>query len=488
LDNPSWAFFFLTKTNIMRNLITKIISTGLIIATTMTASYAESPYFASGIKVGEVDQSSAIIWCRLTKEETAKFGLLPIFTEGLKDKDKDAINMPLEVVPGMEGEVRVLYWKVGKAVTELKTEWVKVKAENDFVHQFKIEDLNAHGKYEFAVEARKNSDAPVSSKMTGEFKTAPTKDQAPPIRFVVTTCQAVRSVDSGADGHLAYKQMLDFEPNFFVHTGDILYYDKAPLCKSIPQARAKWNIMFSYGHNKKLHRHVSSYFMKDDHDTLKNDCFQGQTYGDMTFDQGLAIFREQVPMGEKTYRTYRWGKDVQIWLTENRDFRSHNGMKDGPEKTILGEEQKAWLKKTIAESDATHKFIITPGPIVGPDKRGKADNHSNKAFFNEGQELRDFIKTQKNTYVICGDRHWQYCSKDPKTGVLEMGCGPINDQHKYGGAPKADPTIHKYFGKRGGFLGISVEDGKAKAEWFTTNDVDPSTGKPKVGHTERLGL
>ncbi len=246
--------------------------------------------------------------------------------------------------------------------------------------------------------------------------------------------------------------------------------------------------MFSYGHNKKLHRHVSSYFMKDDHDTLKNDCFQGQTYGDMTFDQGLAIFREQVPMGEKTYRTYRWGKDVQIWLTENRDFRSHNGMKDGPDKTILGEEQKAWLKKTIAESDATHKFIITPGPIVGPDKRGKADNHSNKAFFNEGQELRDFIKTQKNTYVICGDRHWQYCSKDPRTGVLEMGCGPINDQHKYGGAPKADPTIHKYFGKRGGFLGISVEDGKAKAEWFTTNDVDPSTGKPKVGHTERLGL
>lgn len=285
----------------------------------------------------------------------------------------------------------------------------------------------------------------------------------------------------------ANKQILDFEPDFFVHTGDILYYDKAPLCKTIAQARAKWNLMFSYGHNKNLHRHVSSYFMKDDHDTLKNDTFPGQTYGDLTFDQGLAIFREQVPMGEKTYRTYRWGRDVQIWMTENRDYRSANNMKDGPTKTILGEEQKAWLKKTILESDATHKFIITPGPIVGPDKRGKNDNHSNKGFFTEGQELRDFIGKLKNTYVICGDRHWQYCSKDPKTGVLEMGCGPINDQHKYGGNPGKHAEFHRYFGKKGGFLAVSVMNGKAKAEWFTTDDVDPATGKPKVAHTEKLG-
>ncbi len=90
----------------MRNFLSKLTCICLSLTSIV---YAESPYFASGIKVGEVDQSSAIIWCRLTKEETAKFGLLPIFTEGLKDKDKDIINMPLEVVPGMEGEVRVLY-------------------------------------------------------------------------------------------------------------------------------------------------------------------------------------------------------------------------------------------------------------------------------------------------------------------------------------------------------------------------------------------
>jgi len=346
--------------------------------------------------------------------------------------------------------------------------------------------LKPNNRYEFVAEARKLGGVEISSTMTGAFKTAPAKDQAVPVSFVVTTCQAVRSIDSGKEGHIAYKQMLDFNPDFFVHTGDILYYDKAPLCKNIAQARAKWNLMFAYGHNQNFHRHVSSYFMKDDHDTLKNDSFPGQTYGDLTFDQGLAIFREQVPMSEKTYRTFRWGRDVQIWMTENRDYRSHNRMEDGPAKTILGEEQKAWLKKTIAASDATHKFIITPGPIVGPDKKGKADNHANKAFYHEGQELRDFIAQQKNTYVICGDRHWQYCSKDPKTGVLEMGCGPINDQHNFGGNPGEVAKFHRYFGKKGGFLSVTVKDGEAKAEWLITNDVDEATGKPKVAHTEML--
>ena len=39
-------------------------------------------------------------------------------------------------------------------------------------------------------------------------------------------------------------------------------------------------------------------------------------------------------MGERTYRTFRWGRGLQIWLVESRDFRSANTMKDGPDKTI----------------------------------------------------------------------------------------------------------------------------------------------------------
>ncbi|QXD25908.1 alkaline phosphatase D family protein [Opitutia bacterium ISCC 51] len=443
---------------------------------------AEGPYFANGAKVGEVNQNSAIVWVRLTQSPEADFERLPIFTLGLVEGAKDEGSMSSDVVPGMPGETRVTYWpKDGRL--KRSTDWESVSSLSDYIFQFRLKGLKPGTEYAYHVESRKPLANQVSNTISGHFKTAPQADAASAIRFIVTTCQAIRSIDSGREGHLTYEQMLEFDPDFLVHTGDIVYYDKAPLAKSIPQARAKWNLMFAYGNNQRFHQNVTSYFMKDDHDTLKNDCWPGQMYGDLTFEQGLELFREQVPMGDKTYRTYRWGKDVQIWMTENRDYRSSNRMEDGPEKTILGAKQKAWLKRTIEASDATYKFVISPGPLVGPDKAGKKDNHGNDVFFTEGQELRDFLSVQKNTFVICGDRHWQYMSKDPKTGLMELGSGAINDQHNYGGNPGKVPEYHQYFSGKGGFLGITVEGGQAKAQWFTA---DYSAEKPKVLFTQPL--
>ncbi len=446
----------------------------------------DGPYLGNGIKVGEASQTSAVVWVRLTNAPEANFGLLKIFTEGLPSNAKSKLPMPTDVLPGHAGMVRLRYGAEGEK--EIATDWATVDPSNDFIQQFQLFALKPGTTYDVVCEARSGSSADITSRAEGRFQTAPLVGDSAPIRFIVSTCQAVRSIDSGTQGHRAYKQMLEFKPNFFVHTGDILYYDKVPLAKNQEQARAKWNLMFAYGHNRKFHGLVTSYFMKDDHDTLKNDCWPGQSYGDLQFQQGLDIFREQVCMGEKTYRTVRWGRDVQIWMTENRDFRSSNRDPDGPDKTILGTEQKQWLKRTLSESDATFKFVISPGPVVGPDKRGKKDNHANDVFAHEGQELRDFLSQLKNTYVICGDRHWQYCSKDPQTGLLELGCGPINDEHDFGGAPGNKPKFHRYFGSRGGFLGITVSGDKAKAEWFSANEPVTASGLPKVLHTESLPL
>lgn len=445
------------------------------------------PYFASGVKAGEVTHDSAIIWARLTDKPSADFKRLPIFTEGLPTNKKSGEKMPEDIVPGRNGGLALVYYPRDDEEDFEESDLKIVDERTDFIRQFKLKNLYPDTEYKYEVEST-GIDGTVAETIVGRFKTAPRPNKSKKIRFIVSTCQAIRSIDSGAEGHLAYKQMLEFKPDFFVHTGDILYYDKTPLAKTVASARSKWNLMFSYGHNRKFHQNVSSYFMKDDHDTLKNDCWPGQTYGDLTFEEGLKIFREQVPMGDKTYRTYRWGKDVQIWMTENRDFRSNNRMKDGPGKTILGKEQKDWLKKTIAESDATFKFVISPGPLVGPDKKGKADNHSNSNFTHEGQELRDFLSKQKNTYVICGDRHWQYCSKDPKTGLIEFGCGPINDEHSFGGTSGLHENMHRFFGAKGGFFAVTIEGDNGKAEWFNTNAIDDETKRPKISHTETLPI
>lgn len=130
----------------------------------------------------------------------------------------------------------------------------------------------------------------------------------------------------------------------------ILYYDKAPLCKNISQARAKWNLTFAYEHNLNFHRQVSSYFMKDDHDTLKNDSWPGQTYGNLTFDQGLEIFREQVPIGEKTYHRYFGKMGGFLAIT----------VKDGKAKAEWMSAQNTAGKPNVRHSE---ELVVTDGEI-----------------------------------------------------------------------------------------------------------------------------
>jgi len=92
--------------------MSKLYAALLLFISTATA-FSDGPYFASGIKIGEVNQDSAIVWVRLTQEKSAKFKQLPIFTEGLtaEIKDRNSGEMPTGVVSGINGEVRVTYWK-----------------------------------------------------------------------------------------------------------------------------------------------------------------------------------------------------------------------------------------------------------------------------------------------------------------------------------------------------------------------------------------
>jgi alkaline phosphatase D len=220
--------------------------------------------------------------------------------------------------------------------------------------------------------------------------------------------------------------------------------------------------MFSLPRQMELLRNVSSYFEKDDHDVLRNDCAPGGKLGTLTFAEGQKIFREQVPLGDLSYRTFRWGRDLQIWLTEGRDARSPNNMPDGRSKTIWGAEQKAWFKRTVAASDAAIKVLISPTPLVGPDRGNKNDNHANTGFSSEGDELRGWLKANApDLFVICGDRHWQYHSVHPQTGLREFSCGPASNSHA-SGSPGEDPAYHKYHRVQGGFVCVNVrrENGK----------------------------
>jgi len=419
---------------------------------------------ANGIKVGEVDSSSAIVWTRLTKRPERNINGIP-FPQRKNPWDKENQGdyvYDLEVmdaaVPGVNGQVRFTYWPEGTKKQKMITPWKPVLQDKDFTFQTKLQGLLPDTKYSIITEGRPRQDSKVTCKVRGGFKTAPKADTPSKVSFTVVTGQEYNRRDDKANGQKIYPHMLAIGTDFFVHTGDIVYYDKdEPFADNVELARFKWNRIYAMPFQRNFHNNTSSYFIKDDHDTLRNDSWPGQTYGrNLTFDDGLAIFSEQVPMGDKTYRTVRWGKDLQIWLVEGRDFRSPNNMPDGPEKTIWGEKQKKWFFDTVKKSDATFRVLISPTPVVGPDRGNKNDNYANKGFTYEGDQLRKFLSTQKNMFVICGDRHWQYVSVDPKTGVKEYSTGPTTDKHAGGFSQKHKSPMHRYLKVKGGFLSVTV--------------------------------
>jgi alkaline phosphatase D len=444
-----------------------------------TAS-TRGPFQVMGFKIGEVSDQSAIIWTRLNRDAT-RVGISGGMPE-VKYLDKNGKVVPQKksrrdmepvvtfpaqgdvttiegAVPGTPGDVRILY-RAANTRRWARTDWKAVSPEADYTHQFKLSKLKANTRYQVKVESRA-PDGIKGQTVEGQFLSAPAPTDSERVVFMVSTGQAYGDQDidpSAGGGYKIYDEMLKLDPSFFVHTGDIVYYDRK--AKSLDLAQWHWQRMYSLPTNVCFHNQVSSYFIKDDHDTWMNDCWPSREthfMGAFTFAQGLGLFPQMVPMGGRTWRTFRWGKDLQIWLVEGRDFRSPNTMRDGPDKTIWGPEQKAWFKQTVQASDASFRILISPTPLVGPDRTNKKDNHANEGFSHEGNELRAFLASQKNMSVICGDRHWQYLSQDAKTGLREYSCGPASNKHAGGWSNDQRHPEHRYLNVTGGFLAVTIE-------------------------------
>jgi len=439
---------------------------------------------ANGFKVGEVTTDSATVWTRTTVNTEAihqvgKFNYMPT-------REKPLDPLPWQA-PGKMGEVKVIYYPQGNKQEVRETAWMAVDSAKDFTRKLYLKDLAADTAYKLEVHSREIGKQVTTVIKNGTFTTAPEKDSTEPIRFTVTTCQGFYRRDTN-QGHQIYDTMLQLKPKFLVHTGDVLYYDKPlPFATNETLARYKWNRIYALPTLKNFHQNVSCYYQKDDHDLLVNDAWPGATYGDLTFEKGLSIYKEQTPFPEGLpYRTQRWGKDLQIWLMEGRDFRTANNKEKDPNKrTIWGKQQIQWLEESLEKSDATVKLVISPTPIVGPDRaKGKFDNHSNKIYQIEGDMVRALL-AKHNAVSICGDRHWQYASFDPKTQLKEFACGPASDAHARGYTMNQRMPNHTYLKICGGFLEVQIKrpsDQSGSVEAIFTHHAPDGT----VNHTQTL--
>jgi alkaline phosphatase/alkaline phosphatase D len=242
----------------------------------------------------------------------------------------------------------------------------------------------------------------------------------------------------GTDKPLGYPGLASMgalRPDFAVGTGDAVYYDwVSGKAETREEMRQRWREQAILPRFKDFFSSVASYWQKDDHDYRFNDSDPFMP-SRPSADDGRAVYLEQVPLitrgsPQSTYRTHRVSRDLQIWMTEGRDFRSPNNMPDSSEKTLWGAQQRAWLQATLRESDAAHLLLISPDPMIGPDFASKSDNHANpNGFRYERDSFFQFVTESKLTdrlTIICGDRHWPYHSVS-RDGIHEFSTGTLTD-------------------------------------------------------------
>ncbi len=457
------------------------------------ADVDQGPFFGNGIHNGWADQNSISIWTRLTKEPEMNMEGTPFLTLTKKEADKYAELTDVELlhskqIPeglelkdmegaclGAEGEVQLAFQIEGNSDSRKVLKWQKVDAAKNYTTQWKLGDLKPDSEYSIEVQSREGEGHPIGDKLIGSFVTPPSKEVSKSVAFGIVSCHDYIRKDT-IDGHKIYGALNNDELDFFAHTGDVEYYDKPnPWAMTEPMMYFKWDRLFALPLQRTFYSNTTSYFMKDDHDVLRDDAYPGMTYGPVTWERGLEIFdKDQFPSADIPYKSVRWGEDLQVWILEGRNFRSKNSDPDGPSKTILGKEQKEWMYRTLKESDATFKVIISANPIVGPDRpKGKTDNYSNKAFETEGTEIRKFLNQYDNVYVANGDRHWQYVSNHEGTNLYEFGCGAGSDSHAGGWKQDNVQPEHKFLRVKGGYLyGKVYQEGDQPKIRFEHRDVD----------------
>lgn len=481
---------------------TRLIYLGMcLLAFTLSplAGAETMPSLGQGQMAGRVTENSVILQSRLTSGTELIEGDLP-------------------------GAAGVAYFEVSTEQdfsAVLKTEWLRASAHNDYIVKRHVTGLTPDTRYYYRLvygpDAEHTRIAP-----TCTFKTlGGTGD----VSFSVVTGMNYFFFQEGSyrkgggykgeDKHLGYPAlatMLKLKPDFFVATGDTVYFDHPEKrgdrytglawqgrATTETEMRRKYHEQFRQPRFADLFAQVPTYWEVDDHDYRFNDC--DNSSDKLPLPQlGQKNFREQLPVtdpmnpNDLTYGTYRLNRDCQIWLLEGRQYRSPNRMPDTAEKTIWGKTQKAWLKRTLLASDATFKILISPTPMVGPDGRGKKDSHVNiGGFSTEGDEffqwLTDHKSDLRNFYMCCGDRHWQYHAIHP-SGFEEFSCGALVEENSRRGVRAGDPKSTDPEGKikqpycvlspirpYPGFLMVSVapaHSNKAARATFTLYDENGS--------------
>jgi alkaline phosphatase D len=311
------------------------------VVTTESEAVAGPMGLEHGVAVGDVSSSSAVIWSRFI--------------------DPSRVRIEWEQ-DGSEGI------------------WMDVTTsdQNDFIVALPLSALKPATEYRYRVVPLNRHDA--VGPWDGRFTTAPQADSSASIRFIWSAdVGGQQRCRQGEAGYPIFDTMRESRPMFALLLGDLIYADAR--CPSPPNAPGADFIAATLEQYRAKHRYqrrapalqrflasVPVYAIWDDHEVRNN--FSGSSEPAMPI--GRQAFFEYWPIHRspmdpwRLYRSFRWGRTLELFILDTRQYRDRNADQDGPQKTMLGKAQREWLLEALTKSTAVWKVIVTSVPLSIP--------------------------------------------------------------------------------------------------------------------------
>jgi phosphodiesterase/alkaline phosphatase D-like protein len=254
-------------------------------------------------------------------------------------------------------------------------------------------------------------------------------------------------------------------PDVFIHMGDLHYEDIAR--DDVARFRAAYDAVLASPAQSGLYRSVPLAYVWDDHDFGANNS----TGSSPSRPAAMQAYHEIVPhyplAGDDApiYQAFTIGR-VRVLLTDTRSAR------DPAAGTVLGAQQKAWLKSELLAGRDAYPLVVwmNPSPwIAAPDVSARLEGTWG-AFPAERAELARFIAAHhiRNLAMVSGDAHMlaiddgtnnRYADPAGPPGFPVMQAAALDKDGSVKGGPYSEGT----FPGRGqyGLMHVSDDGGPA---------------------------
>lgn len=266
---------------------------------------------------------------------------------------------------------------------------------NRGVVSFDVAGLTPNTLYYYAVEVN----GAVDTVRQGHFRTMPVG----PATFTIAFGSCA---DTGSNGAV-YDTIRELDPILFLSDGDFFYANIAVNDQEL--FREAFDKTLTSPAQSALYRSVPIAYVWDDHDFGENDA-----NGTAPSRQAAQLnYRETVPHyalpagdgAQPIYQAFTIGR-VRFIITDTRSARSPDSLPDDATKTMLGAEQKAWLKQELLTASKTNALVVWVNPDAWIESPGTATSGWG-GYATERQELADFIAENgiTNLAMLSGDAH-----------------------------------------------------------------------------------